>query len=72
MAGSCAYALSDGSDWKQGLNKIFKHAKGFYLVIIASTLIWLWINFTDIDPIKALIYTAVIDGVIAVPFLLQL
>ena len=39
--------------------KKFKQAKGFYLVIAASTMIGLWINFIHIDPIKALVYTAV-------------
>jgi NRAMP (natural resistance-associated macrophage protein)-like metal ion transporter len=70
LAGSSAYALSDGFGWKQGLGKKFKQAKAFYLVIIASTIIGLWINFTNIDPIKALIYTAVINGVVAVPILI--
>ena len=70
MAGSSAYALSDTFGWKQGLNKTFKQAKAFYLVIAASTVIGLWINFSSIDPIKALVYTAVINGVVAVPILI--
>jgi NRAMP (natural resistance-associated macrophage protein)-like metal ion transporter len=69
LAGSSAYALSDAFGWKEGLSKKFKQAKGFYLVIAASTMIGLWINFIHIDPIKALVYTAVINGVIAVPIL---
>ena len=69
LAGSSAYALSDAFGWKQGLFKKFKRAKAFYLVIAVSTIIGLWINFTNIDPIKALVYTAVINGVIAVPIL---
>jgi Mn2+/Fe2+ NRAMP family transporter len=69
LAGSSAYALADTFGWKQGLNKKFKQAKAFYLVIAFSTLIGLWINFTNIDPIKALVYTAVINGVTAVPIL---
>jgi NRAMP (natural resistance-associated macrophage protein)-like metal ion transporter len=69
LAGSCGYALSDAFGWREGLGKQFKQAKGFYLVIAASTLIGLWINFINIDPIKALVYTAVINGVIAVPIL---
>jgi NRAMP (natural resistance-associated macrophage protein)-like metal ion transporter len=69
LAGSCGYALSDAFEWREGLGKQFKQAKGFYLVIAASTLIGLWINFINIDPIKALVYTAVINGVIAVPIL---
>ncbi|MGB9124052.1 MAG: divalent metal cation transporter [Nitrosotalea sp.] len=69
LAGSSAYALSEQLGWKQGLGKKFKQAKGFYLIIAASTVIGLWINFSNIDPIKALIYAAVINGVIAVPLL---
>jgi len=70
MAGSSAYALSDTFGWKQGLDKRFKQAKAFYLVIAASTIIGFWINFSSIDPIKALVYTAVINGVVAVPILI--
>jgi NRAMP (natural resistance-associated macrophage protein)-like metal ion transporter len=69
LAGSSAYALSDTFGWKQGLFKKFKKARAFYLVIAASTVIGLWINFSNIDPIKALVYTAVINGVVAVPIL---
>jgi NRAMP (natural resistance-associated macrophage protein)-like metal ion transporter len=69
LAGSCGYALADGFGWRQGLGRKFKHAKAFYLVIAAATLVGLWINFTNIDPIKALVYTAVINGIIAVPIL---
>ena len=72
LAGSSAYALSDGFGWKQGLGKKFKQAKAFYLVIIASTIIGLWINFINIDPIKALIYAAVINGIVAVPILISI
>jgi NRAMP (natural resistance-associated macrophage protein)-like metal ion transporter len=69
LAGSSGYALSDAFGWKEGLSKQFKQAKGFYVVIAASTVIGLWINFIHIDPIKALVYTAVINGIIAVPIL---
>jgi NRAMP (natural resistance-associated macrophage protein)-like metal ion transporter len=69
LAGSSGYALSDAFGWKEGLSKQFKQAKGFYVVISASTVIGLWINFIHADPIKALVYTAVINGVIAVPIL---
>jgi NRAMP (natural resistance-associated macrophage protein)-like metal ion transporter len=69
LAGSSAYAISDTFGWKQGLGKKFKQAKPFYLVIAISTTIGLGINFVNIDPIKALIYTAVINGITAVPIL---
>jgi len=70
MAGSSGYALSDIFGWKQGLNKKFKQAKAFYLVMAASTIIGLWINFSNIDPVKALVYTAVVNGVVVVPVLI--
>ena len=69
LAGSSGYALSDAFGWNQGVSKKFKQAKGFYMIVASSTIIGLWINFTDIDPIKALVYTAVINGVVAVPIL---
>jgi NRAMP (natural resistance-associated macrophage protein)-like metal ion transporter len=72
LAGSAGYALSDGFGWKQGLYKKFKNAKAFYLTIAAATLTGLCINFTDIDPIKALVYAAVINGVVAVPILIAI
>jgi Mn2+/Fe2+ NRAMP family transporter len=67
MAGASGYALSDALGWKQGLSKKFTQAKKFYSVIATSTLIGLWINFANIDPIKALVYTAIINGIVAVP-----
>src|SRR5918911_476758 len=69
LAGSSGYALSDVFEWNEGLSKTIRQAKGFYLIIAASTLIGLWMNFTNIDPIKALVYAAVINGIIAVPIL---
>jgi NRAMP (natural resistance-associated macrophage protein)-like metal ion transporter len=70
LAGSSAYALSEEFGWKEGLSKKFKEAKGFYLIIATSTIIGLWINFANVDPIKTLIYAAVINGIIAVPLLI--
>jgi Mn2+/Fe2+ NRAMP family transporter len=69
LAGSSGYALADAFGWRQGLSKKFGQAKHFYLVIAASTIIGLWINFTNIDPIRALVYTAIINGVVSVPLL---
>ena len=69
LAGSSVYAISDTFGWKQGLGKKFKQAKPFYLVIVLSTIIGLGINFVNVDPIKALIYTAVVNGITAVPIL---
>lgn len=72
LAGSSGYALSEEFGWKEGLSKKFKEAKKFYLTIAVSTIIGLWINFTDVDPIKALIYAAVINGIIDVPLLVAI
>jgi Mn2+/Fe2+ NRAMP family transporter len=69
LAGSNAYALSDAFGWKEGLGKKFRQAKAFYFVIMASTATGMAINFANVDPIKALVYTAVINGVVAVPIL---
>ncbi len=70
LAGSAAYALSDAFNWKAGLNLKLKRAHGFYGVITIATLIGLLINFIGIDPMRALVITAVINGVVAVPLIL--
>jgi Mn2+/Fe2+ NRAMP family transporter len=70
LAGSASYAISESFGWKEGLYKKFVQAPKFYSVIIASTVIGLWINFSNIDPIQALVYTAVINGFVSVPLLI--
>lgn len=72
MAGASGYALSDALGWKEGLSKKFTQAKKFYVVIAASTVIGLWINFVNIDPIKTLLYTAIINGVVAIPIFIAI
>jgi Mn2+/Fe2+ NRAMP family transporter len=69
LAGSSGYALSDSLGWKQGLNKKFNQARAFYVVISASTVIGLIMNFIGLNPIQSLIYAAVINGIAAVPIL---
>lgn len=69
LSASASYALSETFNWKEGLNLKFKKAHGFYGVIIIATLIGLSINFIGINPIKALIFAAVLNGVAAVPLL---
>jgi NRAMP (natural resistance-associated macrophage protein)-like metal ion transporter len=69
LAGSSSYALSEALNWKEGLSRKFGDARGFYGVIIVSTIVGLGMNFTGIDPIKALVFTAVFNGVTAVPLL---
>ena len=69
LAGSSAYAMSEAFGWKEGLSKKFNQARGFYGVIIIGTFVGLLINFIGINPIKALVFTAVFNGIAAVPLL---
>ena len=69
LSGSASYALSEAMSWREGLNQKFKRAHGFYGVITIATLIGLMINFLHIDPMRALVFAAVFNGVAAVPLL---
>ncbi len=69
LSGSAAYAVSEAFDWKASLSLKLKKAHSFYGVIIIATIIGLMINFVGIDPVKALVYAAVLNGVAAVPLL---
>jgi NRAMP (natural resistance-associated macrophage protein)-like metal ion transporter len=69
LAGSAAYAMAEAMDWPGGLESRAVDAKGFYGVITASMLIGLVLGFSPINPIKALFYSAVINGVVAVPLI---
>ena len=69
LSGSAAYAVSEAFNWRSGLNLKLQKAHGFYGIITISTLIGLTINFIGIDPVKALVYAAVLNGVAAVPLL---
>lgn len=67
LAGSAAYAVSGVFGWSASLERQALQAKQFYGVLAAATLIGLGLNFTSIDPIKALFWAAVINGVLAGP-----
>jgi len=69
LSGSAAYAVSEAFNWNASLNLKPRRARGFYGVIIVATLLGLIINFVGIDPVKALVYAAVLNGVAAVPLL---
>jgi Mn2+/Fe2+ NRAMP family transporter len=69
LSGSAAYALTEAFNMKEGLNLKLKRAHGFYGVITIATMIGLMINFIGIDPMKALVFTAVFNGVTAVPLI---
>ncbi len=69
LAGSAAYALGEAFGWPTGLARLPLDAKAFYGTVAVATLIGAFINFVDIDPIKALFWSAVINGVVAVPLM---
>jgi Mn2+/Fe2+ NRAMP family transporter len=69
LAGSVAYALGEALGWPTGLRRRPKDATAFYATIAAATLIGVFINFVKLDPIKALFWSAVINGVVAVPLM---
>jgi NRAMP (natural resistance-associated macrophage protein)-like metal ion transporter len=65
LAGSASYAMSETFGWKFGLYRKLKNATSFYGVIIVAMLLGIGLNFIGIDPIKALIYSAVLNGIIS-------
>lgn len=65
LAGSTSYALAESFRWKEGLYQNLQQAYAFYGTIIISMLVGLGINFVGIDPIKALLYSAVANGLVA-------
>jgi NRAMP (natural resistance-associated macrophage protein)-like metal ion transporter len=69
LAGSAAYAVAEAMRWPIGLDRQPLEAKGFYAIIALATLLGAGIDFTSIDPIRALIWSAVLNGVIAVPIM---
>jgi len=69
LSGSTEYAFSDTFKWNQGLSKKFNQAKAFYLVITISGIIGLCLNFFSINPIKALVFASIINGVVSLPIL---
>lgn len=71
LAGSTSYTLSESFRWREGLYRPLKQAYAFYGIIIIAMLVGLSINFLNIDPIKALIYAAFINGLVA-PIILTL
>ena len=65
LAGSSSYALAEAFGWKEGLFRNLGQARAFYGIIIISMALGLGLNFIGLDPIKALIYSAVANGVVA-------
>ena len=69
LAGSAAYAFAETLGWRQGLNRKLRQARWFYALILVSTGVGVALNFIGINPVKALYWTAVINGLLA-PFLM--
>ena len=69
LAGSAAYAFAETLGWRQGLNKKLKQARWFYALILISTGVGVALDFVGVNPVKALYWTAVVNGLLA-PFLL--
>jgi NRAMP (natural resistance-associated macrophage protein)-like metal ion transporter len=72
LAGSAAYALGEALQWRVGLAQQPRRARAFYGTIAIATLVGVILNFTPLDPIKALFWSAVINGVTAVPIMVMI
>jgi len=70
LAGSSAYAIAETFGWREGLSRRFNQARGFYITIILGTVLGMSFNFIGVDPIQALVATAVFNGLVAVPLIL--
>ncbi|MFI4974373.1 MAG: NRAMP family divalent metal transporter [Caulobacterales bacterium] len=69
LAGSGAYALAEAMGWHEGLERKVQDARGFYGVIAVAVIVGMALEYTPIQPMKALFWSAVINGVVAVPLL---
>jgi len=67
LAGSAAYALSEAFKWREGLDMRLFQAKAFYATIAVATMAGVGLNFTPLDPVRALYWSAVVNGVLAAP-----
>jgi NRAMP (natural resistance-associated macrophage protein)-like metal ion transporter len=67
LAGSAAYALSEAFRWNEGLDRKLLQAKSFYATIAVATMAGAGLNFTALDPVRALYWSAVVNGVLAAP-----
>jgi Mn2+/Fe2+ NRAMP family transporter len=72
LAGSAAYALGESCRWPVGLGKKPSRAKAFYAAIALATALGMLLNFTALDPIQALFWSAVINGIVAVPVMVMM
>src|SRR6202035_252809 len=69
LSGSAAYAFAETFGWNQGIDERFGRARAFYTVVIIATSIGVVLDFANVNPVKALYWTAILNGLLA-PFLL--
>ena len=69
LAGSAAYAVSESFNWRHGMDRKLQEAWEFYGIIAIATVGGLALNFTHLDPVRALLWSAEINGIIAVPIM---
>jgi Mn2+/Fe2+ NRAMP family transporter len=69
LASSAAYAVAEAFGWPEGLERHWREATGFYAIIVVATLAGTVLSFTPVDPMKALVWAAVINGVVSVPIM---
>lgn len=69
LSAGASYALSQLFGWEEGLYKKFNQARYFYIIIIVATLLGLMMNFIGLNPIKALFWAAVINGIVSIPLI---
>jgi Mn2+/Fe2+ NRAMP family transporter len=72
LASSAAYAVAEAFAWPEGLERHWREAKGFYAIIGIATIVGTGLDFTPMDPMKALYRSAVINGVVAVPIMVAM
>ena len=72
LASSAAYAVAEAFGWPEGLERHWREAKGFYAIIGVATIVGTGLDLTPIDPMKALYWSAVVNGVVAVPIMVAM
>ena len=72
LASSAAYAVAEAFGWPEGLERHWQEAKGFYAIIGIATIVGTGLDFTPIEPMKALYWSAVVNGVVAVPIMVAM
>ena len=69
LAGSAAYAVAESARWPIGLGLPLAEARGFYAILVLATVLGVAIDFSGLDPMKALVWSAIVNGVISVPIM---